>query len=173
MSELTQERLKELLHYDLETGIFIWKKRPGLIGKQKTFNVRFIGKEAGVNLNTGYLRIMVYGKCYQAHILAWFYVYGVWPKSQIDHKDNVRHHNWISNLREATNLENAQNTIKARSNNKSTGLLGAYFYKPYGKFVSRITLNGKQKHLGYFDTPEKAHQAYIKAKRELHPFGNL
>ena len=70
------------------------------------------GKEAGTLEKTGYIRIKLNGHKYMAHRLAWFYEYGKWPTKEIDHKDNIKHHNWIDNLREATRSENIINSIK-------------------------------------------------------------
>lgn len=47
-----------------------------------------------------------------AHRLAWLYVHGEWPQREIDHKDNVRHHNWIGNLRDVSHSVNMQNQVK-------------------------------------------------------------
>lgn len=43
--------------------------------------------------------------------------------------------------------------------------------QPHGSGYFEV--KGKHQHLGTFDTPEEAHQAYIKAKRELHSFNTL
>jgi hypothetical protein len=162
MKELTQERLKELLHYDQETGVFIWKIDRSRLAKK--------GNIAGCFNYYGYIDIKIDGKTYKANRLVWIYVYGKWPKYQIDHIDNIRHHNWIKNLREATHSQNQQNQIKAKTNNKSTGLLGSYLNKIDGTFRSQIRLNGKSNHLGVFETDQEAHTAYIDAKRKHHEF---
>jgi hypothetical protein len=74
---LTQERIKELLDYDPDTGIFKWK-----ISKARSIKVNNIagGAEQGK-----YHRIRIDGKNYVAHRLAWLYVYGKWPDEYIDH----------------------------------------------------------------------------------------
>lgn len=86
------------------------------------------------------------------------------PK-QIDHKNTVRSDNWWKNLRHADDVLNRQNIRKARANNK-TGFLGVHVQR--GKFKAQIRVNFYPMHLGYFDTPELAHQAYLKAKRKYH-----
>lgn len=47
--------------------------------------------------------------------------------------------------------------------------LGVYYHKPTKKFIARCSnsTSRKQEHLGYFDTPEEAHEAWKKRKREL------
>lgn len=165
LDNLTQEYLKSILNYDRETGIFTWKKRPA--------QQIHIGDIAGSKDNKGYIVIMVSRVKYKAHRLAWLYEYGTWPADDIDHKDTIKHHNWISNLREATKGENQQNQVKAKSHNKSTGLLGAFYFKTQNSYYSKIKVDGKQIFLGYFDTAQDAHTAYITAKRELHPFNMI
>ena len=90
---LTQEYLKSILDYDLDTGIFTWK-----INKAKRTK---IGDIAGWSYN-GYREIEINDKKYKAHRLAWLYVYGEMPNKLIDHIDGNRSNNKISNLREAT-----------------------------------------------------------------------
>lgn len=104
------------------------------------------------------------GKRYLAHRLAWFYVTGYWPEL-IDHVDGNRSNNAWSNLREANKLINQQNRHNESSFNE-TGLLGAF--RVGGRFKSSIRYGGKSHHLGYFDTAEQAHAAYVSAKREHH-----
>ena len=79
---LTQERLKELLHYDPETGVFKWKQeRRG--GEFYSVVLVKVGDIAG-SLRSGergyrHWKIGVDGENYRAHRLAWFYMKGEWP----------------------------------------------------------------------------------------------
>jgi len=155
---LTVERLRDLLDYDEKTGVFIWKAARR--GRAKR------GSEAGTTNGCGYTQICVDGKTYLAHRLAWFYVYAVWPKGGIDHKNGIRSANWIKNLRDATTFINLQNQREAHSRNK-TGLLGVSPYRK--KWRADIFVNNKPKYLGLFSTPMSAHEAYLAAKREYHP----
>jgi len=161
--ELTVERLRELLHYDLETGVFTWRIRPA-------YNVQ-IGDLAGSQDTKGYIRIQIDGKLYKAHRLAWFYVTGAWPVNQIDHRNGVRNDNRFSNIREADHYLNAQNQRRPRSDNTS-GFLGVSWSKAERKWDARIMTNGKSCFLGLFDCPKAAYQKYIIAKRAQHK-GNM
>jgi hypothetical protein len=118
----------------------------------------------------GYLRFFFGRRQYSVHRFAWFYFYGEWPKGQIDHINGDPADNRISNLRCVTPQENAQNQKKAKSTNM-TGLLGV---TPSGSgFQARITIGGKAKHLGSFRSAQEAHEAYVSAKRQLHPANTL
>jgi len=161
---LTQERLKELLHYSPETGLFT-----RIIKSAKKVN---IGDIVGyLDKSHGYITISIDYTNYYAHRLAFLYMTGKFPKDQVDHIDGIKHHNKWLNLRDANNSENQQNQKKAFKNNKSTGVLGVY--SSGENFITKIGINGKQKYLGTFKTIEEAHSAYIEAKRRLHEFGTL
>lgn len=162
-NRITHEQLLELLSYDPDTGIFV--------RKVATARCLKVGDVAGSPHICGYLEIALNGKRYLAHRLAWFYFYGAWPTKNLDHINGDCADNRISNLREASHSENAQNLRKARSNNKSSGLLGV---SKNGKWWhARICLNGERRYLGTFLTPQEAHMAYLSAKQQIHPFGNL
>jgi len=103
--ELTQEKLKELLYYDQLTGVFKWKIKP-----RQSVN---IGDIAGTILKKGYISIAINRKRYQAHRLAWLYVYGVYP-DQIDHQNHVRNDNRIINLTASDSYGNSRNKSKIR-----------------------------------------------------------
>ena len=155
---LTAQRLKEVLHYDADTGLFTRLRANG----------RWLHKRVG-SIKLGYLAIYVKQKSYKAHRLAWLYVHGEWPNDQIDHINGDMADNRISNLRAATHSQNRQNIHKVRSNSKS-GLIGAMWDSYNNKWRSKIRFEGKCKHLGYFENAEQAHAVYIEAKRTLHPF---
>lgn len=157
---LTAERVRELLDYSPETGGLLWKVSQGAAKA---------GSVAGTTNNKGYRLIKIDGRSYFSHRLVWVHANGVWPANQIDHINGVRNDNRITNLREATVSENVSNQRKARTDSQ-TGLLGASWHRGMKKFEAQIQLDGKITRLGYFPTAEQAHQAYLVAKRELHPF---
>jgi len=154
---ITQEKLKELLNYDPNIGIFTWKKTNKIAG----------------SLDQGYVRIRINKKLYRAHALAVLFSYGHFPKTQVDHINGIRNDNRINNLRECSNNENCQNKTKPYKNNLTSNLLGCCFEKSRNKFKSEIMINGKKIFIGRFKTAIEAHQAYINKKREIHVFNTL
>jgi hypothetical protein len=79
---LTQERLKHLLHYNPDTGVFTWVQRASK-------SVR-VGNSAGSKNKSGYIDIRIDKSLHKAHRLAWLYIYGVCPNGKIDHINNVK-----------------------------------------------------------------------------------
>lgn len=159
-ADLTAQELRELLHYDPETGVFTWLKRRGS---------RAGGSIAGSPHEDGYIQIGVLGRLYGAHRLAWVYMHGLFPTGDVDHIDGVRSNNKIKNLRDVSRSVNLQNQRKPRSDNTS-GFLGITLNVRTNTWCARIQSNGKQRNLGYFKTQEEAHNAYLAAKR-LHHLG--
>lgn len=158
MTELTVERVKELLNYDPLTGVFTWRiKRKG-INKS-----RF----AGSLTQYGYLRIRIDGVSYRNHRLAWLVTYGEWPNGIIDHINSIKTDNRIENLRLSNHSHNAENQKKARIDNK-TNMLGVSWYKRHKKYEARIKVKGVLIHLGYFTNKDDAFSAYLTAKRRFH-----
>ena len=153
-----RERLAEFLSYDCDTGIFTWKKRPP--------RSRIKPKVGTVHRN-GYICIRILGKRYYAHRLAWLLHHGTWPDQEVDHMNGVRTDNRICNLRLLPSGLNVQN-MRRPSKRSTTGLLGVSVCKKNGTFRAHIGVNGKTLALGYYKTPELAHEAYVLAKRELH-----
>ena len=152
-ASLTVERLRGVLDYDPKTGVFCWR--------QNRYRKR-IGTVAGYRCSSGHLQIRIDGRAYLAHRLAWLHVYGRWPAEQLDHRDTVRTHNWLDNLREATHAQNQQN-----SRPKRKGVLKGVWLKD-GKWATAIRVDGFRIHLGYFDTAEAAHVAYVAAASKHH-----
>lgn len=157
-ADLTAARLRELLHYDQLTGVFTWRVTRGCARA---------GDIAGHTNIDGYVDIGVGGHLYLAHRLAWLYMNGEWPAALIDHENMVRCDNRWDNLRPATQSQNKQNIRYARADNKC-GFLGVS--KCRNRWRSVIEVNGKQKHIGCFDTPEQANAAHLEVKRRVHAF---
>ncbi len=148
---MTQDKLKEKLSYDINTGIFSWRN-----------NNKFCGN---LNKTDGYIIIQINKKKYRAHRLAWLYVYGVWPKEFIDHINGIKNDNRLVNLREASALENTFNQ-KIKSNNTS-GYKGVVWNKQNKKWVARIKVKGKYKFLGMSNDILIAANLYKNAAIEL------
>jgi hypothetical protein len=156
--ELTAERLRELLHYDPETGVFTNRVTRSNNAKE--------GCEAGCPSN-GYLVIFIEGRLFRAHRLAWLYVTGSFPTHMVDHINRDGADNRWENLRAATPLENQRNR-KVRKD-CATGKIGVRGKR--GKWQARIRLQGVDTYLGTFDTMEVA----VAARRaaELQHFGEF
>ncbi|MEJ0093319.1 MAG: HNH endonuclease [Methylocella sp.] len=155
---LTHERLKEVLHYDPETGLWIWREKTAPKSHIQ------VGDEAGDIQSNGYVRIQIDGLRYLAHRLAVFYMTGRWPEHQVDHWDLNKSNNRWSNLREATNGQNMANTSLRRDS--SSSFKGVSRHSDDRKWWARIQVRGRRIYLGCFDTREDAHAAYIAAAAE-------
>lgn len=158
--ELTQARLQELIAYDPNSGAFTW--RVDMRGGKKAGSVAgHVGRE-------GRRSLRIDGKLYLANRLAWLYMTGAWPNGVVDHRDMNPGNDAWANLRDVPHGVNLENRSKAQSNNKSCGLLGVTFDKRRGKFVAQIKATTRRKFIGYFETAEAAHQAYLTEKRVHH-----
>jgi hypothetical protein len=133
-------------------GVLIWKRPPGARAKA--------GSKAGHIDKYGYLCLKLNSQTFKCHRVVWAILKREDPSElQIDHINGNKLDNKIANLRKATNCENTCNkkTVKGYS-----------FYKRLKKWQAAVSLNGKHKHLGYFDTKKQAREAYLRAKEKLH-----
>ena len=160
--KISATRLRELVKYDPETGLLTWLQHRW---------PRYIGTVATMRANTGYIVLNLDRKLYSVHRLAWLYVHGEWPNHEIDHINGNRGDNRLCNLRDVPRSHNNQNRRRPGVNNTS-GYLGVTKSES-GKWRSMIKANGKRIYLGTHSTPELAYQAYVDAKRQLHPAGQL
>ncbi len=140
------EELRLLYRYDEETG--------------KLFSVT-TNKEVGYDNGFGYLRTSIKDKKIVLHRLIWLLTYGYLPDKDLDHINGNRKDNRLINLRKATRSENLQNQTKAK---------GFHWFEPAKKWMVSVKKDYKAQHIGYFDTELDARAAYMRAKRELHPF---
>lgn len=152
---LKHERLKEVLDYDPERGLFTWRKK---LGKGN------LGETAGSLDRAGYVRIMIDGERLLARRLAWFYVHKRWPVGQIDHINVSNSDNRICNLREANQTQNQAN--RGIPKNNTTGFKGVSYLKEQGRFTARLKVNRRLIHLGTFLTAEEASAAYQSAAND-------
>jgi len=108
----------------------------------------------------GYARVRILSKPYYYHRICWLLVHGsIAGGLDIDHIDGDTLNNKLTNLRLVTHRENSQN-MKCHRNGK---LVGCRWHKRNKKWQARIQINGKPKHLGYYDTEQEAHAAYNSA----------
>lgn len=154
---LDQEKLKKLLNYDPETGLFTC-----LVSRGKCC----VGSVAGYRRPDGYVMIGLCKAYFLSHRLAWFYVYGFWPRDELDHINRIKGDDRISNLREATTKQNMENITMPVNN--TTGFKGVTFHKQKHKWMAQIHNYGKNIYLGLFHTPAQAAEAYSKAAARLH-----
>jgi hypothetical protein len=151
---ITHQRVREVIDYDPETGVFtrLWKS-----GKRT---------KVGEPLASGwYPRIAIDGEEIFAHRLAWFWVHGVWPPHEVDHIDGNAGNNRLSNLRLATASQNRRNMRE--TGRGVAGLKGVAWHAQRNCYVARIKYDGISTHLGCFGLcAPAAHFAYVVAAEE-------
>ena len=176
----TPEKLRQLLHYDAETGKLFW--RPRLRDSfpndrmANTWNSRFQGKEAGASHSHGYLivRVTLDGKTHTlyAHRIIWAMIYDAWPALHIDHINGNPADNRISNIREASRSENMHN--RRGRHNGSSIFKGVHRLHDGGWCASLRVSNpsrsgrGKSIYIGYFRDEAAAARAYNEAAIRHH-----
>ena len=164
-ADLSAERVREILNYNPDTGVFTWRAKP-----HKKASSVVVGTIAGNVDDQGYIRIYIARFAYKAHRIAWMYVTGEPAPSIIDHINGDRTDNRFDNLRLATRSLNNQNR-KYKSRSKKTAL--GVFSTKKGGFTARIsvTICGRKLsiHLGTYETEKEASDIYAGAKSLLHP----
>ena len=153
---ITQNELKQYVHYDPETGIFTnIKYRGGLP----------VGKILDTHEGAGYINFKIKGKTYKAHRMAFLYMTGQIPE-YVDHINTVRDDNRWCNLREATWNQNQHNS-SLRSDNKS-GVKGVAWHNRDNIWYARVRADGKEKYLGYFEDLEEARLIVENYRNKVH-----
>ena len=151
---ITADELRSILHYDPLTGVFTRRESAGN---------RLAGSVAGSLSSQGYIRVWVLKRHYMAHRLAWLYVYGTWPKHDIDHINRNRSDNRIANLRDVTNQQNMCNAGDFSTN--TSGRKGVYWDKRDSRWRACIVNKGRYLSLGYFGTQAEAVAARVAAEK--------
>lgn len=155
-ADLTAQRLRELLHYDPETGVFTWRKF-------RAWNA--VKGQALTSLNKdGYLHANIFGVPTPLHRLAWLYVTGEWSEHDLDHKNLIKTDNRWVNIRPATKSQNNKNvglTVRNKSGYKGVSRCGT-------RWRAQCRVDGKNHAIGYFANPEDASLAYQKFASQNH-----
>ena len=154
---LTTERLRQVLTYAPETGLFYWRV--------SNSNRIQIGSIAGTMNAYRYRVIGIDGIRYHATHLATLWMTGEWPE-EVDHKDNDPGNDRWDNLRPCSHAQNMKNMSKHADN--SSGHKGVYTSTKGRTWFAQIMSDGKQKYLGSFGTKEQAMSAYNEAARLHH-----
>lgn len=153
---LDAERVRQVFHYDPETGLFT--RIGGSIWKPHHKGSVPVGRKPSPS---GYISLTMDGQSYPAHRLAFVYMTGRQPADQIDHINGIRHDNRWCNLREATAKQNSENCGLRKGTH--SGFRGVY-PAGNGKWIARIGDAGVRHYLGIHDTPEQASEAYKAAR---------
>lgn len=138
--QLTQDKLKEKLHYDPDTGVFIWVVPPAPSVK--------LGDTAGCLDSQGYIVIKWKDIQYKAHRLAFLYMTGAFPPEQTDHINGVRDDNRWENLRAVTCQENQRNRKLPKDN--TSGVMGVTRRNKDKTWEVSIRIPGKRLYIGRF-----------------------
>lgn len=151
---LTQARVKELMTYDADTGVFTRIKSVSRAGKRVTTKPN----------SDGYLAFCIDYKMYLQHRVAWLYVYGAFPDGHLDHINRVKTDNRICNLRSATAFENSQNTPPAKNNLYPN----VHWVARKNSFRVRVKSAGKA-HVRFFKSLDAAKRCSDDLRRKYKP----
>ena len=138
---LTQERVRELLNYDPDTGVVTWRVR--------TSNRVKVGDPITTLSSKGYIMVGIDGVRYKLHRIIFLYMTGAFPAHHIDHITRDRCDNRWCNLRPSTPKYNQRN-MKVFSSNTS-GVTGVSWYTRGMSWHVTITDNYIGYKLGSFD----------------------
>lgn len=161
-ANMTQKLLKEILHYNPNTGLFTWKINANNNGATT-------GTTAGYINDSGYILICYKRNKHRLHRLAWLYMHGEHPQGEIDHVNHIRDDNRIENLRVVNKYEQAKNTTLRKDN--PSGIVGVKYRDDRCKWEARITVNKNRINLGHYKTKIEAMMAR-KLAEEFYGFHN-
>ncbi len=148
------QQARQLFQYDPETGHLYWR-----MPRYKVCDSLW----AGYPNSSGYLQVKVSGRKYCVHRLAWLMTHGQWPEGQLDHTNGNRLDNRLVNLRIVTPRQNSQN----RTTHRAGRLVGCSYHKQRRLWRAYITVRRKQRSLGYYETEQEAHEAYLCALQNI------
>lgn len=152
---LTQELLHNLFEY--KDGL--------LVRKVTTCSTAIAGTICSNKGSDGYFRVGINRKKYAIHRIIFMMHHNFLPEF-VDHIDGNKLNNKIENLRQVTASQNQQNRNKTKFN--KSGYKGVSLHKRDNLYRARLTINNKEKIIGYFKSPEDAYNAYCEAAATHH-----
>ena len=147
-------KLDSLLTYEEAKQLFIYDPVTGFIRRKGSKFVTATNEQ-------GYLHVHHANKRFKCHRVVWLLHKGEWPKGEIDHINRNRADNRIENLRDVPRHINASNRPDAAS------MTGTSWHPDKRKWKAKIQNNNVCIHIGYFNTQIEAHEAYLRARREI------
>lgn len=142
-----------MVDYNPDTGSMIWRAKDESAPDAARWNSRYAGKECGTLDDKGYRRILFRfnGSPFRirAHRLAWFISYGSLPLAEVDHINQNKADNRLTNLRDVPKAINQRNGT--RKGNNTSGVAGVSWHKQRGKWCAQASVDGKHYHLGLFE----------------------
>lgn len=136
--------LASLVGYAPETGALFWLPR-----NEPRFDTKLAWKPAFSQIDrSGYMCGRLRRINMKAHRVAWAVHHGNWPDGYMDHINGDRRDNRLSNLRVVSLAENGKNQRPRRN---SSGEQCVNWFARDSKWWVKITINGRQTHVGYFD----------------------
>ena len=170
--------LSECFTPDFDNGFLVWNNRPQHhfnvsenSNPHKAFNTKFAGELAGsFSKYSGYMVVTVNSVCYLQHRILWKMYYKEEPPMVLDHIDEDKTNNKISNLQ---NTDRKTNKVKSTKVHNGSGFRGVYKRKDRGSYEVRVSLHDskhtkkKDLHVGYYADILEAAAAYNIAIRCL------
>lgn len=176
--DLTADILRQLVHYDPETGVMTWKERDiswfnkdgycGPLRNCNSWNAKNAGKKIGTVCPNRYGYLMystrIFSERYLVSRLIWLYMTGQHPANEVDHINrDCLDNRWV-NLRDVHGSINGRNRSKRRTSNVKK--VGVYWVKSKHKWTALINYKGEQIYLGDYKCFLDAVGERIKAEKK-------
>jgi len=143
---LNQKRLREILTYDPDTGIFTFAK-----DKRK-------GKIAGTAHDPrGFQKVQIDNERHLLHRLAWLWMTGTMPRWSVEHVNGDRSDNRWENLREGNRPQKTAHRAPWREPTSTPGV-----WQVGDRFEAMVEVDGVMMNLGTFETQQAAGAAIAK-----------
>lgn len=155
-SSITKDLLEEIFNYDRESGEFKWKVRLSPTGN--------IGENAFSDDGSS-CRTNLFRKSYRTSHLVWMILYSEFPVGRVCFVNNMHNDFRKKNLF----IGGMSECNRKKITTSSSGFKGATYIR--GRWQAQITIDGRNVHLGSFETPEEAHEAYMTEARSR--FGDI
>lgn len=156
---ISQEKLKERLRYEPDTGDWFWVDHPW-------FKSYAGCQVAGNRDSDGYARVSINNKNVKLHRLAFLFMLGELPPDEVDHINGDKTDNRWVNLRLAVRAENGQNIRDSGRN--TSGVIGVNWSHSEQKWQVRVMAYGQRFSGGYFDDLDQAKAKRNRMVVELH-----